>query len=733
MDSRERQAFLASIEAEEDFLSGTPPVSGRRLSAAGNAQALKSRNLIPPLNPTSDRRISLPHASKLVSATSPASPTVVNMPPTQDPNSKDKALLGQIELMIKASSDRVRQDIADFETSSSKRLDELSGKLTARLSKAETDLSKLGTQIAAARGDVDILKQKLDQTENALPDMIEAAVARKMIDSGPTPSGRRPRPQAAPLALVDNSLPAINVKEARYWEARRSLRLSPVPGDDIALAVISFLTEKLRSPPGRLSARNFEASRVIGRPDSPAQDQVVVVFDTVRLRDEIKSLGRNLSGLGRSVGMQLEPPDFLRSSYQSFQKLAYQLKRKNPELRRNVKFCDASLSLTMDVLVRPGAEWKTVLCDDAKAILRKARNRVDSLSRDELEELVDDDQAGRKRRRTVDEDSSDMEDDDNDITIVEADNADNNSKTKAYPSLTFINANARSLKPKVESLADCFEEKQADVAIITETWFQNGSEVTDMSSALEGGHCLGLLTRNRTAAANNGRQYGGVALVFRQGKTALKPFPLVNPDDFELVAGVGKIRGVSGKFFCVGCYMPPNLSQVRARANIEYLSDVVAEAKRQYRDCSILIAGDFNQWPAEEILIEHPDLVEVRHGPTKGDREIDRAFVNFSRSIHESGTLEPLETEEGNPSDHRVAWAKAIFERQPEKLVTYSYMQYSERARPYFSTIWLDKTGLTSQGVQAQWWPLFSLFLMSSWPNTFAGRLRQDGLLTRLG
>ena len=141
---------------------------------------------------------------------------------------------------------------------------------------------------------------------------------------------------------------------------------------------------------------------------------------------------------------------------------AYQLKRKNPELRRNVKFCDATLSLTMDVLVRPGVEWKTVLCDDAKAIFRKARSRVDSLSRDELEELVDDDQAGRKRRRTVDEDSSDMGEDDNDITIVEADNVDNNSKNKTYPSLTFINANARSLKPKVGSLADCFEEKEAD-------------------------------------------------------------------------------------------------------------------------------------------------------------------------------------------------------------------------------------------------------------------------------
>ena len=73
------------------------------------------------------------------------------------------------------------------------------------------------------------------------------------------------------------------------------------------------------------------------------------------------------------------------------------------------------------------------------------------------------------------------------------------------------------------------------------------------------------------------------------------------------MAGVGKIKGVRGRFFCVGCYMLPNLTQARVRANIEYLSDVVA--KRQYRDCSILVAGDFNQWPAQELLFEHLDTL----------------------------------------------------------------------------------------------------------------------------
>lgn len=106
---------------------------------------------------------------------------------------------------------------------------------------------------------------------------------------------------------------------------------------------------------------------------------------------------------------------------------------------------------------------------------------------------------------------------------------------------------------------------------------------------------------------------------------------------------------------------PPNLSTVKSRQLIDYVSDVVGEAKRTFADCSIVVAGDFNQWPVQDILQDHPDLQEVVHGPTRGDREIDRSFVNFGRSITESGALPPLETEDGKLSDHRIAWAQATF------------------------------------------------------------------------
>ena len=111
---------------------------------------------------------------------------------------------------------------------------------------------------------------------------------------------------------------------------------------------------------------------------------------------------------------------------------------------------------------------------------------------------------------------------------------------------------------------------------------------------------------------------------------------------------------------------------------------MIAEGKRKFPDCSIVLAGDFNQWPAEEIVQDHPELAEVVHGPTRIDRSIDRSFVNFRRSISSSGTCEPLETEDGRKSDHRVAWAEALFEREVNRKLTYSYREHTEKGAADF-------------------------------------------------
>ena len=189
--------------------------------------------------------------------------------PTTDDSSSDKTLLEQIDLMIKASSETVRSNIASMETSTSRKIDNLSSKLSSHLTKAEEDLSQLGIQIAASREDVKSLKTKVERQEASIPTLSEAAVATKLASvPSSNPIGRRPRQLPPGFAPGDGNRLSTAVREERYWEARRSLCLWLVVGNDLRQATIVFLIDKLRSPPGKFDPLDLEVERVLARPDA---------------------------------------------------------------------------------------------------------------------------------------------------------------------------------------------------------------------------------------------------------------------------------------------------------------------------------------------------------------------------------------------------------------------------------------------------------------------------------
>ena len=97
-------------------------------------------------------------------------------------------------------------------------------------------------------------------------------------------------------------------------------------------------------------------------------------------------------------------------------------------------------------------------------------------------------------------------------------------------------------------LIDCFDETGIDLAFLTETWLKDSTEHRDMLKDLADGHNLSVIARNRKATVS-GRAYGGVAVVSRNSTCTLKEFELVNPNNYEVVAAVGKIRGVKGRVF----------------------------------------------------------------------------------------------------------------------------------------------------------------------------------------
>ena len=65
-------------------------------------------------------------------------------------------------------------------------------------------------------------------------------------------------------------------------------------------------------------------------------------------------------------------------------------------------------------------------------------------------------------------------------------------------------------------------------------WLQDGALESKVSQYFDQ-YTLVCITRNRQTFAGNGRQYGGVALLFRNKTSHFKAFPLVNSQNFELL------------------------------------------------------------------------------------------------------------------------------------------------------------------------------------------------------
>ena len=726
MDGLEKEQFLASIDREIDSEDEVEVIGDlqnpiRRLSAssAGLALRRKSReevgdtpqplsrikpppNSVPDLgesfliNPPPDPVPLTPTATPRFTTSSPAAGSSPGFNedgsprtnrsgrkrPFPGPDSKSKRKMAtkgkddedpfaKLAKMMKSIESKIEQAEVRMTTKIDGKIDSLAADVCERLNRTEQTVAELQGELGEVR--------KVANEKN-IARLVNQALAARPADPSREPR-QRPRPLgrqdgtndlAVFRGLAETSEVADGKREERYLLARRQLRLWPISHtSDLVASVTSFLSERLLISEQRLASLSFTVEPLLSRPESP--EQVLVTFHTVRQRDEVRAKAANLRGADRGVGCQLEPPDHLRTQYQAFQNLAFCLKKKNPDLKQNIKFDDRQQCLIMDVKTLDG--WKTIEYEAARETLRGRTRRSGSISGRELKSILN-------TSDVVDSDTSMNEVDD---TVVEnTTENDNISNNLSLRTIAFLNTNARSLGPKITSLADCFEEKRLDLATVTETWFQSDRLRQELEQEMTDKHALCIISRERSRAAANGRQYGGVAMVFRRRTCKFDVFPLVNDDDHEVLAAVGKITGIKGKVFCLSCYAPPNLTVTQARSMIEYVSDVIGEAKRSFAECTIIVNGDFNQWPFEELLDDHPDMRELDHGPTRDDRKIDRSFTNFHRSIKESCTLSPLETEAGAVSDHKMVFALAEFPSVAKEMITYTYRKFTEQGADNF-------------------------------------------------
>ena len=221
----------------------------------------------------------------------------------------------------------------------------------------------------------------------------------------------------------------------------------------------------------------------------------------------------------------------------------------------------------------------------------------------------------------------------------------------------FLNTNARSLCPKISSLIDNFKELECAMAVITETWLKDSPELDEDLRNLEDGAGILCIHKNRKAN-HRGVAHGGVCVMARSDTVRLSRLKLHNPGNHEVLAVSAKLRGHEKYFVVVACYMPPSLDSASARECMQYIADLVHEAKRKFDSPWVIVAGDFNQFDVGASLAEHVDLEECLAGATRGSRRIDKVFTNFQKSITEARTIAPLQAEEGSgaDSDHRVVF-----------------------------------------------------------------------------
>lgn len=149
--------------------------------------------------------------------------------------------------------------------------------------------------------------------------------------------------------------------------------------------------------------------------------------------------------------------------------------------------------------------------------------------------------------------------------------------------LSIINTNSRSLSPKIDSLIDCMEETDAHVAVVTESWFKDGTELEDLRDRLLSGSGIGMLCRNRNPNPN-GVAYGGVTLLWQAAKIDFKQVTIKNQDGFELLVAARSVTGQRRKLVILGCYFPPNYTKQRGQAALDFVEDVVVDMKRKFHD-----------------------------------------------------------------------------------------------------------------------------------------------------
>ena len=341
--------------------------------------------------PRERRRLSSEQPYKKPRTAAPGMPATRRSPARAQPDPVDQdeavpltSIMQELALLRKAMETR----FSDAE----KKTDALRGELVSKLDandKAVSELQLAVTDVTLSVDDnsraIHEVRAEVERREMELPSKVRAIVQDVLERSGasrdhPSRVGPRHRPlTASPGPPPDRPSRTRPGLEEAYDLARRSLRLWPVSKEgDIVTRTREFLVNELLLDQQYAVGLTFVVKRTAGisrvrdKDQAPTRvrDEVLVTFETVRERDEVRSHARNLEKKGR--GLRLEIPEHLWPSFRVLQDLGYELKQKNAALRRNVLFDDVARDLRLD-FAKDDTGWKTVSPSEARKTLQSCR------------------------------------------------------------------------------------------------------------------------------------------------------------------------------------------------------------------------------------------------------------------------------------------------------------------------------------------------------------------------
>ena len=182
-------------------------------------------------------------------------------------------------------------------------------------------------------------------------------------------------------------------------------------------------------------------------PKNKNKEEYIVTFESKQVRDAIKANASNLANHRETAGMRQHVPDHLQKDFHTL------MKQRHSALKRNIKFDEEDNGLFMDIKLKDDSDWKRVKPHQAGAANKKRMNTTRQLEESELRGLL----GGRRRKKRTVNRTGEIKV--LSFFLTKTPNGPHKNMTK----ICLINANARSIRPKKESLLDCFREMEVDI------------------------------------------------------------------------------------------------------------------------------------------------------------------------------------------------------------------------------------------------------------------------------